>query len=56
MTRICSVCGKKFIPGACHMYKTKVGRVKLQCSYTCWRKAKSTTEHKDYASRQREQG
>ena len=54
--KVCSVCGKKFISGACYMHKTRVGNVKLQCSYTCWCKAKSTNEHKDYASRRREQG
>lgn len=32
----CSVCGKTFIPAACHMYKTKDG---MQCSYSCYRKA-----------------
>lgn len=38
------------------MYKTKAGHVKLQRIYTCWCKVKSTNEHKDYASRRREQG
>ena len=37
----CSICGKEFIPAALHMYKTKNshGITKLQCSYTCYRKA-----------------
>lgn len=37
----CNICGKKFIPGMSHMYKRKDkrGRIKKQCSYTCYRKA-----------------
>lgn len=54
--KVCSVCGKEFIPGAQHIYKTTVGRTKYQCSYTCWNIAKSTNSHKDYASPKREQG
>ena len=55
--KICSVCGKPFIPAALHMYKlTKNGKTLHQCSYTCWNKAKSTNSHDDYASRRREQG
>lgn len=37
----CTVCKKKFIPGAEHLYKTKDGK---QCSYTCWNKAKLLQE------------
>lgn len=39
--RKCSICGKEFIPASMHMYKTKNRRgiTKLQCSYTCYRKA-----------------
>lgn len=39
-TRICSECGKEFIPGAEHLYvltKYKQGK-KWYCSYKCWRK------------------
>ena len=37
----CSICGKEFIPASIHMYKTKNrrGTIKMQCSYTCYRKA-----------------
>lgn len=37
----CSICGKEFLPAPMHMYKVKNshGRTKLQCSYTCYRKA-----------------
>jgi hypothetical protein len=40
-SRKCSICGKEFIPAAMHMYKTKKkGEItKIQCSYTCYRKA-----------------
>lgn len=39
--RKCSICGKEFIPAAMHMYKTKKKgeTTKIQCSYTCYRKA-----------------
>lgn len=54
--KICSVCGKHFIPAALHMYKIiKNGKTLHQCSYTCWCKVKSTNK-KDYASHRREQG
>ena len=33
--KICSVCGKEFIPGSRHMYRAKH---QYQCSYTCYRK------------------
>ena len=33
--KICSVCGKDFIPGSSHLYRAK--RL-YQCSYTCYRK------------------
>lgn len=37
---ICSYCGKRFIPAAIHMYRIKEdGKIKKQCSYTCYRKA-----------------
>ena len=54
--KVCSVCGKEFIPGAQHIYKTTVGRTKYQCSSTCWNIAKSTNRHKDYSSPKRVQG
>jgi hypothetical protein len=46
---ICSICGKSFIPAQEHMYKVNMPlrekgknryRTELQCSYTCWRKAR----------------
>lgn len=33
--RICSCCGKSFMPAAYHMYRANKG---WQCSYTCYRK------------------
>lgn len=53
-SKVCSECGKSFIPAALHMYKvTKNGKVTHQCSYTCWNKAKpkSTGSRRDYAAR-----
>jgi DNA-binding transcriptional regulator YiaG len=42
---ICSECGKNFICPPESIYKTLVnGRVKRQCSYTCWRQACSQKE------------
>lgn len=37
----CNICGKEFLPAPLHMYKNKNrhGIMKLQCSYTCYRKA-----------------
>lgn len=39
--KICSICGKEFIPAALHIYKTKDnhGKIRIQCSYNCYRKA-----------------
>lgn len=39
--RKCSICGKEFIPAPLHMYKIRNSRgtTKMQCSYTCYRKA-----------------
>ena len=49
---VCTVCKKKFIPAAEHLYKTKDGK---QCSYTCWNKAKTVVD-KPRASTRRRQG
>lgn len=37
----CSICGKEFFLAQTHMYKVKNSRgfPKIQCSYTCYRKA-----------------
>jgi hypothetical protein len=41
---VCTVCKKKFIPAVEHLYKTKDG---MQCSYTCWNKAKAKMNFKE---------
>lgn len=49
---VCTVCKKKFIPAVEHLYKTKDG---MQCSYTCWNKAKPVVD-KPRTSTRRKQG
>lgn len=60
--KICTICGKSFIPGSCHMYHTtdtKTGRiVDYQCSYTCFNAALAAkhSSRPDRASIRRERG
>jgi hypothetical protein len=45
---ICSVCGRAFVPAPLHMYR-KGG--KIQCSYTCYRKAGGDTTESTHKQR-----